>query len=366
MAETPTTADTPNVTGSLRRFGRKLLGNRASFLDRRYTPYTKTPKSARIPSSPENNRDFDEEESRDLPAESDSTASSEIKSLVGKTWRVYRVSPLYDFQYTTASFKTYAKSLSAFLEAETQVGNMAVELLTDSASGKFRVEFNLMKELTISESDSPAVKITIFSKQTGRQPTNDSPILTALFCSLGNDSSKDARPLTRRKFTFLPVCLVRGPAVLSRCFVSGLEAMFDCKISPMNFSSMDFAWFVSLWAGVALKEYSRPVELCYSLPASIKGLSRILYNIRAKDAKAIWNCVHENNSPLFTEKESDMFMKALETHFYHHFKVDLSRVALSRIGTSIVLVGSKGRLKLLHPKYVKHILQQITQSALIV
>ena len=358
MAESPTAGEnTPNVTGSLRRFGRKLLGSR--ILNRRYTPYTKTPKSVRLLSSSENSdRDFDEE---DDPAEYDFTTSSEIKNLVGKTWRVYRISPLYDFHYTTASFKTYAKSLSAFLEAETQAAKVAVDLVTDNAAGKFRVDFKSMKQLAISESDSPAVEITISSKNSsGKRP--NTPILTALFCSLGNDSGHQ---VTGAKFTYLPVCLIRGPAALSRCFNSGMEAMFDCKISPMNFSSMDFAWFVSLWAGVALTEYTRPIELCYSLPASVKGLNRILYNIKAKDAKAIWNCVHEKGSPLFTEKESDTFMKALETHFYHHFKVDLSRLPLSRIGTSIVLVGSKGRLKLLQPKYVKHILQQITQTALV-
>ena len=384
MAETPFESTT-NFTGSGPRSDRKLQSIRTPWLSRRYTPYPKTPKSARISNFPahndENRSKTPTTSSRDdrnhngpspvsTTASDVLTPSDQVRNLVGKTWSVYSASPLYNFKYSATSVKSYAKSLSAYLEAETEGGDIAVDLDRDkNSSGKFKVELNFIKELTLVESDSPAVEITIVP--TRKEPTKKSrnssasPILTALFCSLGNEAFEDAKPKIRENFTSLPICLIRGPAALARCFISGLEAQFDCKISPLSFSSMDLGWFVSLWAGVIVQERSRPVELCYRVPTTIKGLSRIIYSIKAKDVKAIWDCVHEKNSPVFTEAESGTFIKALESHFYHHFKVDLSRMPLSRVGTSIVLVGSEGRLKFFHPSYVKHILQQITQTALI-
>ena len=74
-------------------------------------------------------------------------------------------------------------------------------------------------------------------------------------------------------------------------------------------------------------------------------------------------CVHNSDSDIFTEPEAQVFLKAIEVHFYHHFKIDLSAIPLTRVGTSVAFVGSEGRLKILHPDYVQHVLQQVMQTA---
>lgn len=58
------------------------------------------------------------------------------------------------------------------------------------------------------------------------------------------------------------------------------------------------------------------------------------------------------------------FLKALESHFYHHFRINLEGLPLTRVRTAIVYIASEGKLKIVHPSYTDHILEQLTKAAL--
>ena len=283
---------------------------------------------------------------------------------VNKTWRVYSLSPLFNFVYEERAFKKYGQLLSAYLEAESQRG-FAMEL--EATSKTFRARFTVVKGITSFRSDSHSVEVTVQKTTTNaaiKSKTKDPPVLVALLCSVGREGDETAEPALKNSFTSLPVCLVKGPAAIGTCLASWLEKQFDCRMSYMNFSPMELGWFAALWAGVSSENHSKPVQLCYALPTSVKGLRHITVDIDGKNAQHLWKCVHNNNSDVFTESEAEVFLKAVEVHFYQHFKIDLSTIHLTRVGTSVALVGSDGRLKILRSDYLQHILQQIMQTAI--
>lgn len=72
--------------------------------------------------------------------------------LIGKTWKVFKVSPLHNFQYTTTRMKQYGQRLREGLAT----------LLTDSTVDvQYDARFSVADGLTLTENDSEAIKVGI-------------------------------------------------------------------------------------------------------------------------------------------------------------------------------------------------------------
>ncbi|PIK61804.1 putative centromere protein L-like [Apostichopus japonicus] len=104
VTSTPTFIDT----------NRQSLKSRSHFANwtgrtRRFTPYTKTPKSRK--SVQQASRHGDKEQG--IP----------LKRFVNKTWYVYQVTPLYQFLQDAGSLKRYSRHLSSHLQSEAQKGH---------------------------------------------------------------------------------------------------------------------------------------------------------------------------------------------------------------------------------------------------
>lgn len=370
----------------------KIPPLRTPWSSKRYTPYSRTPKTGRVSRIPSAKNTSSFEQRRVLkdttniftPVNKEKVfgkstpnaflrkgkelteVNEDILSVVGKTWRVNQCSPLYDFDYKKSSLQKYQKLLSAHLESDAAKG-MAFEVDQDLRNSTFRAEFEILKDFSFYDTDYKGLKVKVFSrkKQNSVNNTNgmDSriPVFDAVFCCFGNEF-EDQRELDC--FTSLPVCLVKGPLSLAKCLLSWFERQFDCRIIPMHFSALDLSWYASLWAGIVPKGSKSDLELCYSVPSSVNGLSRVIYSINALDAQKLWSCYHTNNSAIFTDDECSGFMKALESHFYRHFRVNLGALTLMRIGNPLVFIGCEGRIKISQAMYVRHILQQITATIL--
>ncbi|XP_022082466.1 centromere protein L-like [Acanthaster planci] len=295
---------------------------RTTWPARRHTPYTKTPKSRRL-----HGKSSRLERTPVVPA-GDSHA---LKQLTNKTWHVYQVTPLNNFQHSVAALRKYSRHLSATLQA---IG------------------------ITGYDNDPEAVELTIKSRGQGRG-ANAKVIFNAIFCCVGWEH----RGQLAEGLTMLPVLLVKGTAAVTRFVLSWLQVQFDCHVKKMTFNPVALVWMVSMWAGLSTGEKSKTVELLYTVPKTVEGLSRITMTIDATDAKILWDSVHDEGSADFTADEVTAFIKALEAHFFHHFKIHLAALTLSRIGTPIVYIGSEGRLKILSQEGTRAVLQHITELA---
>ncbi|XP_020898780.1 centromere protein L [Exaiptasia diaphana] len=282
--------------------------------------------------------------------------SSDICHIVGKTWRLHRCSPLHRFK--TSFLQGYKRLLLGHLESIKTKG-LAFEVGEEvySIDGKFSVDISILQEFSFYDTDERALKVTVY------QVVNNtsSPVLDAIFCNFGNDFQNwyglDG-------FTFLPVCIVKGPVSLSRTVMSWFQDHFDCTIIPFKLPPIELTWYASLWAGLETDNKPCDFELCYTVPCSVKGLKKVSFCVDTGDVKLLWDSCHSNDSDIFTGEESQAFMEALNSHFYQHFRVHLGSLSLSRIRTSVVYLNSDGQIKILQAKYVRHILQQITAAAL--
>lgn len=73
-------------------------------------------------------------------------------ALIGKTWKVFRVSPLHNFHYTTVQMKQYGQRLREGLAT----------LLTDSTmDAQYDASFSVAEGLTLTENDSESIKVGI-------------------------------------------------------------------------------------------------------------------------------------------------------------------------------------------------------------
>ena len=393
MAEGLSTPSEANFTGkgkSIRwgsRSGRSSKSARTPWLSRRHTPYMKTPKTGRTSRSQpesvqvrENSRSL--ETTREIDRSATTPKASErssslisrternceqgkdpLQEIVGKTLRVYQTSPLYNFdRQDKNALKSYGEQLSANLKLDTEK-QLFIEESGDLKDRRFKASVTVFNDHSPEGSKFSAVKIVVYSFDTSKptQTKSISPSLTTVFCSVENEEEQDTR--LQDSFTCLPICLINGPVNLARSLICWFESKFDCRITPMTFSSLDLGWYFSLWAGMASPRKSTPIELCYDA-SSVNGLSRILFNINNKDARDLWESVHSNNSLIFTEEESTTFLKALESHFYHHFRINLEGLPLTRVRTAIAYIASEGKLKIVHPSYTDHILEQLTKAAL--
>ena len=377
--------DKPTRSGS--RTGKSNKSARTPWLSRRHTPYMKTPKTGRTSrSQPERTQVRENIRSREATSEIDRSVSTPkvsertsslisttegkneqakdpVKEIVGKTLRVYQTSPLYNFdRQNKTTLKSYGEQLSANLQLDTEK-QLFIEEGGDLKGRRFKANFSVFKDHSAEGSKFSAVKIVVYSFDTSEptQTNSISPSLTTVFCSVGNEEEQDTR--LQDNFSCLPICLINGPVNLARSLISWFEKKFDCRITPMTFSSLDLGWYFSLWAGMASPGKSAPIELCYDA-SSVNGLSRILFSIDNKDARDLWESVHSDNSLIFTEEESKTFLKALETHFYHHFRINLEGLPLTRVRTAIAYIASEGKLKIVHSSYTDHILEQLTKAAL--
>ncbi|XP_072015052.1 centromere protein L-like [Amphiura filiformis] len=317
---------------------------------RRYTPYSKTPRSRKL-----NTRMGRIERTPVVGGDSE----TDLKKLVNKTWHVYQVTPLADFKQDAASLRKYSKHLSAFLQAESQKGiGVDVENIVGD-----RAVFSLMQGLASSPDDSEAVELVVKVKSQANVGAASSTreTLHAILCSVGADINR--KETLHDSLAMLPVLIMKGTVAVSTCVIKWLESQFDCHIKRMTFNQMKLAWIIPIWAGAGLEDVSKPIELQYTVPKDIEGLNTITLTVEHQDAQTLWESVHDGSSNEVSGEEIAAFIKSLEAHFFYHFKIHLEGMSLTRIGTPLAFMGCEGRIKIFQGSGVIQILQYLTELA---
>ncbi|XP_046359935.2 centromere protein L-like [Haliotis rufescens] len=316
---------------------------RTSGSTRKNTPYHKTPRSRR----------FGLQGSKSPLIEKTPTSprhAPSFKGLVNKTWKLYRLSPLYNFTPTPSHLRRYGTSLSVL------VGERQRRSLITESKDLVRSLISPYRELTIGPDDPECIQILITGKTLKDIPTT---LVTGFM--FGVELQDSLVSPHNGHFKHYPVLMVKGSMSLCKALTDWLESKFDCRVSAMTFSSVDLSWMVAMWSGLSKGLKSKPVELLYTVPEEVEGLKKITYSIDAEDCQRLWDSIHDGSSNEFTEEEVKTFMDCLQSHFYGCFKVHLSSMFLTRIGTSIVYVGSDGKIKFFTESGVIPVLRYISE-----
>eukprot|EP01087_Luapelamoeba_hula_P019423 TRINITY_DN6427_c0_g1_i1.p1 TRINITY_DN6427_c0_g1~~TRINITY_DN6427_c0_g1_i1.p1 ORF type:complete len:357 (-),score=62.13 TRINITY_DN6427_c0_g1_i1:65-1135(-) len=196
---------------------------------------------------------------------------------------------------------------------------------------------------------------------------------------------------------FFPVLLTKGPKPIVSSLSYWLHRQFDCHVSPHTFTPNALATMAGMWAlprhitstGTSSttippqhhtppqqpkqqpmdeEEESttaktthtttahttthtselkigavRPLELRYTVPPYVVGLSQITLTIPPSSMRLLY--MQSKNK---TEQQRDDVgvIEALEKHFFHHFRISLSSLILNRIGTEQAYISADGRIKI--------------------
>lgn len=319
---------------------------------RRHTPYATPLPNLRDRNSPSFTHKASKRRRQRLQGEEEAEVlkhDTVASKVVSKTWRVYRISPLYSFQADLKTLKLYERHLNRFLSFDT----CSAREMESTAKRKV-----IISRLQGDKDGDFGVEIKISNSRHKNAFTKEE-LVAIFFCAGGNLHDMENIDVLNENFTSLPICLIKSNVLLKETFLNWLEEQFGCRASPFLFSPTDLAWLVTLCAGIG--EPTKSVDLTYTVPAFITELNTILVKMDGSDARKIWNLIHNHNQKYFTSEEATKMLKAIETHFYHHFKIHLNQMHLTTVASSVACVRQEGRLKVLQEECVCYILQQLVQ-----
>lgn len=158
-----------------------------------------------------------------------------------------------------------------------------------------------------------------------------------------------------KDFISLPLFGSSGPEVLTSLVKSWFQQMFDCCFGPLEINHTSLQWLLALWINCHTESNIQHLKMIWNIPA-VPPL-HITYTVNADDAWALWSSTakaaeEKNEGGETSEEESciDMeevtrFMQGLKSHFYRHFRLDLSAGSLSEVSSALGSAKFSGRIK---------------------
>ncbi|KAL7370303.1 hypothetical protein ABVT39_025152 [Epinephelus coioides] len=291
----------------------------------------------------------------------------QLALLVKTEWQLSYVTPLHQFRHT--QLKSYSRQLSAFIAAEKQQG-LAVEV--EGPQKPFRASFSLVQGMAQSDDDAEMVLIQIHSKPLfARQDEPQKPVWSGwLTCINGNPDYLRSLP---KDFICLPLFGSSGAEGLTSLVKSWFQQSFDCCFGPLEISHMSLQWLMALWTNCHTESSLQHLKMIWTLP--VTPPLQVTYTVRPEDAWDLWCSVRkekENEGGEEAEEESSIdieevvrFMQGLKSHFYRHFRLDLSVGSLNQVSTALGSAKYSGRIKISNSKYMITTLTLLTECALL-
>ncbi|XP_076579326.1 centromere protein L isoform X2 [Chaetodon auriga] len=291
----------------------------------------------------------------------------QLALLVKTEWQLSYVTPLYQFRHT--QLKSYSRRLSAFIAAEKQQG-LAVEV--EGAQSGFRVSFSLVQGLIEEEDDAETVLIQIHAKPLfARQDEPQRPVWSGwLTCINGNYDYLHSLP---EDFVCLPLFGSSGAEGLTTAVKSWFQQTFDCCFGPLEISHTSLQWLSALWTDCHAECSIQHLKMIWTLPA-VPPL-QVTYTVNPQDAWELWSTVRkdaqeENKGGEEVEdsihiEEVMGFIQGLKSHFYRHFRLDLSAGNLNQVSTALGSAKYSGRIKISNSRYMITTLTLLTECALL-
>ncbi|XP_022602241.1 centromere protein L [Seriola dumerili] len=289
--------------------------------------------------------------------------------LLKMEWKLSYVTPLYQFRHT--QLKSYSRQLSAFIAAEKQQG-MAVEV--EGSHSSFRVSFSVVQGMTETDDDAETVLIQIHSKPlfAGQDEPQRSVWSGWLTCINGNPDYLRSLP---KDFICLPLFGSSGPEGLTALVKSWFQQNFDCCFGPLEISHTSLQWLVALWTNCHTESSIQHLKMIWTLP--VVPPLQITYTVNPQDAWELWSSVRkdrqeENEGREQVEEGGSIdieevmrFMQGLKSHFYRHFRLDLSAGSLKQVSTALGSAKDSGRVKISNSRYMITTLTLLTECALL-
>ncbi|KAM9427443.1 centromere protein L-like isoform 1-T1 [Salvelinus alpinus] len=280
----------------------------------------------------------------------------QVALLVKKEWELSYVTPLYQFRHT--QLKSYSKHLSAFIVSEKQQG-LAIEVGQELG---FKVNFSVVLGLAETDEDAETVFIQILSRQVFSAKDDAQKVVWSGWLTCVNGDLEYLRSLPS-EFVSLPLLCTRGPESLTVLVKSWFEKTFDCCFGPLGINSTNLQWLAALWIGCHPTINIQYLKLVWTLP-TLPPMD-VKYTIHPQDAWELWDSVRQDDTTDVSIEEVTRFIKGLQSHFFRHFRIELSAGSLMQVSTALGSSHHSGKIKIASPTYITTILQLLTECALL-
>ncbi|KAM6957929.1 centromere protein L [Tautogolabrus adspersus] len=291
----------------------------------------------------------------------------QLNLLVKTEWQLSYVTPLYQFRHT--QLKSYSRQLSAFIAAEKQQG-LAVEV--EGTHGSFRVSFCVVQGMAEADDDAETVLIQIHSKPLFAGKDEPPKAVWSGWLTCINGSPDYLRSLPK-DFTCMPLFCSSGADGLTSLVKSWFQRTFDCCFGQLEISHTSLQWLVALWTNCHTESAIQHLKMMWTLPA-VPPL-KVTYTVNGPDAWQLWSSVRKQQHSESNEEEEEensidieevmQFMQGLKSHFYRHFRLDLSAGSLDQVSTALGSAKCSGRIKISKSKYMITTLTLLTECALL-
>ncbi|KAG7257841.1 hypothetical protein CRUP_024991 [Coryphaenoides rupestris] len=281
-------------------------------------------------------------------------------ALLAREWQLSYVTPLYRFRH--GQLKTYARQLAAFVQSEKQQqGGGPVEAGAGMES-TLKVSFTLVAGMAQTEADADTVFI---------QPHK--ALWSGWLACVGGDP--DYMRSLPEDFVCLPLFCRGGAAWLSPLVEAWFCRTFDCCFGPLEINAVSLQWLAALWTNCRAQAGVQPLKLVWSLP--VEPPLEVTYAVHPQDAWELWRSVRRPLRERVDEEEEEDedgsvgieevegFIKGLQSHFYRHFRLELSAGQLTQVSTALGSAKHGGRLKISNGSYMVTTLTLLTECALL-
>lgn len=276
-------------------------------------------------------------------------------------WHLSYVTPLFQFRHT--HLKTYGRQLSAFISAEQQKG-LAVEV---EGSHGFKVNLSLVQGLVEHQEEPETVLVQIVSKPMFGRPEEPERTVWSGWFSCVN-GSLDYLASLPQGFVCLPLLCTSGPETLTSLVKAWFQRTFDCCIAPLGIDHTTLQWLAVLWTNCQPEAELRNLKMRWTIP--VEPPLDITYTVDSQDAWNLWSSVRKERVEEGEEETIDIvevveFFQELKTHFYRHFRLDLSAGNLKEVATALGSGKSHGKIKISNSRYIITTLSLLTECALL-
>jgi len=254
-----------------------------------------------------------------------------VRDIANKTWNSHRISPLHGFLPDEEDvMEEYSASLSRHISVECvpPKGQRFISSIYPLES---------YDEVQGDEETSYAIVVGLENEIDG---SFDHFCLLAILCGIGSSKIREQAHMKEEGFAFFPILLTKGLKIVSVGVGDWLQKKFDCRISVLKFTPCSLAKMACVWA-VALerdKATAQAFELKYTFPPYITGMKVLTLTIPASSMSSLYDA--------FKDSSGNELLEGLEKHFFNHFRITLSSLMLTRVGTAMAYVSSEGRIKL--------------------
>ncbi|VVC97963.1 unnamed protein product [Leptidea sinapis] len=203
-------------------------------------------------------------------------------------WKINKVSPLYNMQYSPLKLKQYASKIRQDL----------VSAITSNAAIKYSVILEDLPQLKYSEDDSNSIMVVVKMQNT----TQSKVAYTAILLSWGK--SKEISHAVN-----LPYMLERGEQKIGNTVKSTLQKIFDCNINQYYFGQHHMLLFAFSFIECDSSKSTDPFVLRFKM-----GEDKVNCNLEIGELRCIWNGVLKEKKGALKNKEdtyTDKYSKVI-------------------------------------------------------